>query len=115
MFRKGQTMNSVSLDLTRCRNRKVAGHTGCKIVGILRKLGVPKQMLYVRRPRPNGSFWLRQINHLQVLEQARQLYRRRIVEVHPDKAGGCLEQAIQLNDSWSKIQQRFKQHGHELW
>jgi hypothetical protein len=107
-------MSSMPLDITRCNNIKVAGQTGY-IVWLLKSLGVPKQMLYVRRLGENGSFWLRQINHLKVLEQARQHYRRRIFEVHPDKPGGCLEQAIQLNDAWGKIQRRFKEHGHELW
>ena len=108
-------MNSMTFYLTRCKSKKAAGRTVCRIVGMLKALGVPRQMLYVRRPRQNASFWLRQINHLQVLEESRQLYRRRIVEVHPDKAGGCLEKTIQLNDVWGKIQRRFKQHGHELW
>ena len=77
-------------------------------------MGVPNRMLYVRRYRGNASFWIRSIDHLQVLHQARQLYRTRIVEVHPDKPGGCLEQTIQLNDTWGKIERRFKDHGHEL-
>jgi hypothetical protein len=106
-------MNS-TLELTRGRNNKVAGHTGY-IVGLLKTLGVPRQMLYVRRLRENGSFWLRDINHLQILEQARSLYRKQIVCVHPDKAGGCLEQTIQLNWTWGEILRRFKKHGHELW
>lgn len=33
----------------------------------------------VRRLRENGSFWLREINHLQILEQARSLSRKQIV------------------------------------
>jgi hypothetical protein len=40
---------------------------------------------------------------------------RRRVHVHPDKAGGSLEQTIQLNLRWGKIARRFKEHGHELW
>lgn len=102
------------LNLTRCKNTRVAGHTGY-ITGLLKALGVPRQMLYVRRLSENGSFWLRRIDHLQVLEQARRLYRQQIVCIHPDKAGGSLEQTIQLNDTWGKIEQRFKLHGHELW
>jgi len=106
-------MKSISIDLIRRRNIKVAGHTGY-IVGLLKTLGVPMQMLYFRRLRENGSFWSRRINHLQVLEQARKLYRRQIVEMHPDKPGGSLDQTIQLNDAWEKIERRFKKHGHEL-
>ena len=107
-------MNAMSLNLTNGRNAKCAGNTQ-QIVGLLKTVGVPNRMLYVRRRRENGSFWLRQIDHLEVLEQARQLYRQQIVCVHPDKAGGCLEQTIRLNDAWGKIERRFKKHGHELW
>ena len=107
-------MNSTPLDLSRCKHTKAARHTGY-IVGLLKLLGVPKQMLYVQSLRDNGSFWLRKINHLEVLEQARELYRMQIVCVHPDKAGGSLERTIQLNDTWGKIRERFKEHGHELW
>ena len=62
----------------------------------------------------SGSFWLRKINHLQVLEQARQLYRRQIIAVHPDMPGGCLERTIHLNWVWDEIDRRFRKHGHEL-
>ena len=58
---------------------------------------------------------MRNVNHLEVLEQARRLYRKQIACVHPDLPGGCLEQAVQLNDTWGKIEQLFKEHGHELW
>jgi hypothetical protein len=107
-------MKSMPLDLTRCRNPKAARQAGY-VLGLLKALGVPKQALYVRRLRENGSFWLRKINHLQVLEQARRLYRKQIACVHPDKAGGNLEQAIQLNWAWGEIERRFRKHGHELW
>src|SRR5579862_8075021 len=86
-----------------------------QIVGLLKTMGVTNRMLYVRRLRRKGSFWLRRINHLEVLEQARRLYREQIVCVHPDKVGGSLERTIQLNVTWGKIERRFKQHGHALW
>jgi hypothetical protein len=107
-------MNSMLHNLTRCRKTKSAGNTH-QIIGLLKTVGVPNRMLYVRRLRENGSFWLRRIDHLQVLEQARRLYRQQIVCVHPDKLGGSLERTIQLNDTWGKIERRFKKHGHELW
>lgn len=107
-------MNSSPLDLNRCRMTRVTGQTGY-IVGLLKTVGVPNRMLYALRMRENGSFWLRNINHLQVLEQARRLYRKQVACVHPDKPGGSLEQTIQINNTWDKIQRRFKQHGHELW
>lgn len=77
--------------------------------------GCAESDAYALRMRENGSFWLRNINHLQVLEQARRLYRKQVACVHPDKPGGSLEQTILLNNTWNKIQRRFKQHGHELW
>jgi hypothetical protein len=107
-------MNVMSLDRARHNHSKVARHTG-QIVALLKNIGVPKKMLYVRRLSDNGSFWSRRINHLQVLEQARRLYRQQIVRVHPDITGGCPERTIQLNGTWDKIERRFKAHGHELW
>ena len=108
-------MNSNSLDLARSRNNaKAAGRTG-QIITLLKMLGVPCRMLYFRRWHENGPFWLRKINHLQILEKARWLYRQQIVRVHPDKAGGSTERAIQLNWMWGEIERRFKNHGHELW
>ena len=107
-------MNETPLELARCANAKVGGRTG-QIVRLLKLLGVPRQMLYVERIRENGSFWLRRINHLQVLEQARWLYRQQMVRVHPDKPEGCPEQATQLNWMWGEIERRFREHGHELW
>lgn len=107
-------MNSLPLDLNRCRLIKIAAHTGY-LVGLLKTVGVPNRMLYPQRLQENGSFWLRNINHLEVLEQARRLYRKRIAGVHPDKPGGSPEQTILLNSTWSKIQRRFREHGHELW
>jgi hypothetical protein len=107
-------MNTIPLELARCKNTKVARYTG-QIIRLLKPLGVPRQMLYVRRLCENGSFWLRRIYHLQILEQARWLYRRQIVCVHPDKTGGCPERAMQLNWAWGEIERRFREHGHELW
>ena len=108
-------MNSTPFELARSTTTRVAGRTGGQIIKLLKMLGVPRQMLYVRQLRENGSFWLRSINHLEVLEQARNLYRRQIVRAHPDKPGGCPEQATLLNWTWSEIERRFREHGHELW
>ncbi len=107
-------MNSPSLNLTRCRKSSSPERTR-QIIGLLKMVGVSNQMLYARRDRQNASFWMRPINHLKALEQARRLYRAEIVRVHPDKPGGSLERTIQLNDAWGRIEQRFKEHGHELW
>ena len=98
----------------RSGNRKTTSRPQ-QIVGLLKTLGVPNQLLYARRRRPNASFWARSVDHLQVLERARQLYRRQITEVHPDKTGGCLERTKELNRTWFDIKKRFKKQGHELW
>lgn len=103
----------MAFDLIRRKNTKAAC-TG-QIVGLLKTLGVPRRMMYVERLNDNGSFWLRNINHLQVLEQARRLYRTQIACLHPDKTGGSLDQTVWLNITWGKIERRFKEHGHELW
>jgi hypothetical protein len=107
-------MNLMPPDRARRNNLKAAKYSG-QIVTLLKNIGVPGKLLYVRRLSDNKSFWSRRINHLQVLEQARRLYRQQIVYIHPDKAGGCLERTIQLNGTWAKIERRFKAHGHELW
>lgn len=107
-------MNTMPLVQFGYQIRKVGGPTR-QIIGLLKWVGVPDPMLYASGHRSNASFWTRSINHLQVLEQARKLFRMQIVCVHPDKPGGCLELTIQLNDVWDQIVRRFKQHGHELW
>ena len=107
-------MNSTSLNLARCRKFSSPGRTR-QIVGLLKTVGVPEQMLYARRDRQNASFWMRPINHLEVLHHARRLYRTEIARVHPDKPGGSPDQAMRLIDTWGRIEQRFKLHGHELW
>ena len=106
-------MNSGLIKDTRRGNAKATGRNR-QIVSLLKTLGVPNQLLYVRGGRRRDSLWLRPIDHLHVLEQARKLYRTQIVCVHPDRGGGSLERTIELNHSWHFIQKRFREHGHEL-
>lgn len=47
--------------------------------------------------------------------QARRLNHKQIACAHPDKAGGSLERTIHFNNTWGKIGERFKKHGHESW
>jgi hypothetical protein len=89
--------------------RRTEGYT----ISQLLSLGVPRSLLYVKRQRSNGSFWTRKINHLAVLEKARQLYREKLVREHPDK-GGCHNRMSDLNSVWSTIKRRFNQHGYEI-
>jgi hypothetical protein len=104
----------MTVDLSRFKNNKIAG-CALQVIGLLKTLGVPRQMLYVGRIHDSASFWQRNVNHLEVLEQARHLYRSRIACVHPDKPGGSLEQTVQLNVTWGRIERQFKKHGHQLW
>jgi hypothetical protein len=83
------------------------------IVTQLQALGVPRSLLYLKRHRSNGSFWLRRINHLAVLERARQLYRAQVLREHPDK-GGCHKRTAELNSIWRSIKQTFTRHGYEI-
>jgi hypothetical protein len=107
------TMNSGLLKRARGGDATTSGRTR-QIVSLLKTLGVPNQLLYVRGGQRKASLWLRPINHLHVLEQARSLYRMQIVSVHPDRGGGNLVRTIELNQSWHYIQKRFREHGHEL-
>jgi hypothetical protein len=113
-FVSSSVPDSPRLVLTRYTSQPVASRS-LQVIGLLKVLGVPRQLLYVRRIRENGSFWRRKINHLQILEQARQLYRRQVVRAHPDKPGGNLERTVRLNVLWDQIERHFKRHGHELW
>ncbi len=108
-------MNGEQFPLTRLRRSRASVKASLCIVGLLKTLGVPQQMLYVRRFCRDKSFWLRPINHLEVLEEARNLYRLQISLVHPDKPGGCAKQAAELNRIWEVIERRFRDRGHELW
>lgn len=58
---------------------------------------------------------MQRTNHLEILEQARRLNHKQIACAHPDKAGGSLERTIHFNNTWGKIGERFKKHGHESW
>jgi hypothetical protein len=108
-----QTADSGPSRLARWRATK-ASKPRQKIVGLLKTIGVPDPMLYAPRASQNGSFWTRSINHLAVLELARKLYRVQIIYLHPDKPGGSLKRAVELNTMWDQIEKRFRHHGHEL-
>ena len=108
-----QTKNPGMNDLLQRRQNKYGSRIQ-RTVGLLKRLGVPKEILYMRGSGQNGSFWNRSINHLHVLEQARNLYRTQIFQFHPDRPGGSSERTIELNQAWFKIRRSFKTHGYEL-
>ena len=110
---RARSMDSRNHRLTRWKSAQAA-EPRQQIVGLLKSLGVPNRMIYVRGARKNRSFWTRAINHLGVLELARKLYRVQIVYLHPDKPGGSLRRTLELNGLWSRVEKRFKKHGHQL-
>jgi hypothetical protein len=87
-------------------------------VSLLKAIGVPNELMMakktVRNSRINSSFWFRPVNHLEILERAKSLWRQQIVKAHPDRPGGNAELAILLNRAWDLIEKRFREHGFEL-
>lgn len=97
--------------LTDVRRAPIYYRSGSRIIGLLLKLGVPKKMLYVRSGSKgrNGSFWTRAVNHLAILEIARDNYRQRIRAIHPDsKADDAHENSVQLNSIWGQVEKMFR-------
>jgi hypothetical protein len=91
------------------------GSKALYLTGTLRRLGIPETLLWPHpRVTRSGSFWIRRINHLAVLELARHLYRVKIKSVHPDKPRGSTAQALELNSLWRKIRTAFARFGHTL-
>ena len=84
-------------------------------------LGIPEEDIYPpRKPcgtgrwGKSGSFWKRDINHLMLLERAREQFRARIKAVHPDY-GGDPKGTIETIRVWRIVRRRFQEHGYELW
>lgn len=97
------------MTLTRTNFRLKHGY----IVSHLLALGVPARMLQSRKRR-DAKFWLRQINHLAVLEYARDRWRQLIARWHPDRPGGCATLAQQINRCWQYVERMFRKHGYQL-
>ena len=90
------------------------------VVTLLAWMGVPDRRLYLPRKMGGsnkhgefGGFWKRPINHLALLEEARERYLSRIKAAHPDR-GGEARKAADLVKVWHMISSRFKTHGYEL-
>ena len=98
--------------LTHCPQKLMPAKRGSYVVGSLKQLGVPNKLLYARRG--NASFWLRKINFLEVLEAARNCYRKLAKRFHPDKPRGGKKAFQRLNEAWHFVVRAFKQHGYEL-
>jgi hypothetical protein len=82
-----------------------------RVASALLALGVPSSMLRERRMKV--PFWQRRINHLAVLDCARDCWRASIRQAHPDR-GGSNDCAAKLNKLWNHVRRAFKQQGHEL-
>lgn len=97
-------------------NQKSSYPGRLQIISALKHLGVSQKSLYPKwsRSQPKGGFWLRSVNHLDILEQARNNFRKQIKEVHPDKKGGCSRKTLELNRSWGFVQKKFRAAGHTL-
>jgi hypothetical protein len=94
--------------------------SGAKIRILLVFLGLPRARIYLRtrpgtppRRRSSRSFWER-ADLLEILWEARNCWRRRIQEAHPDRHGGSHALAAQLNAAWRTVQILFRNHGFTL-
>jgi 2-polyprenyl-6-methoxyphenol hydroxylase-like FAD-dependent oxidoreductase len=104
------TVHSLTVRGRRVRSTHFPSH----VVTQLRYLGVAEKLIRGRNPGRGRSFWNRGANYYEVLERAKELYRRQIVLEHPDKTGGNLPRATLLNDIWAAIENKFKKRGYEI-
>jgi hypothetical protein len=82
-----------------------------RICELLVSLGLPRKDVHGRWNKRSGSFWHRNENVLDLwLERAHTAYRQRMINMHPDK-GGEVEDAKELNRSWSRVRHLFRKHG----
>jgi hypothetical protein len=74
-------------------------------------------MLVLRGVRGKGSqgFWGRKVDHLAILEMARNLWRTALKRFHPDRPGGCSRKTVELNALWFRVRKRFAAKGYELY
>lgn len=81
---------------------------------LLSRLGIPRRKLYGQK-RENirlGYFWRRsESDLLECLETARNRWKKLIKEHHPDKTGGSLREAAELNIAWERVKKLFKRRG----
>ena len=83
---------------------------------LLTFFGLGRKDLYCKRPKgakPVG-FWVREIDHLGVLEKAKKNYLQKIRKIHPDVAKNTTEAATVLNSAWKILKERFELHGFKL-
>lgn len=81
---------------------------------LLARLGVSRHKLY-RRERDHvrlGCFWQRPESVLlEFLQTARSRWKTLLKEHHPDKTGGSLREAAELNVAWERVKKLFKRRG----
>lgn len=84
---------------------------------LLLYVGVPYHEIYPKQNWKGGKknpFWKRKIDHLGILEKARNHYMTRIKEIHPDVCNETTEDVAMLNCAWDAIKHRFELHGFKL-
>lgn len=107
----GKIMLAKSYSMKRT-NRRAPAEAG-NIEGLLLALGVPRRLLQPQRRTNDKSFWRRPLNHLEILEAAREAWRRAIAQVHPDR-GGSTTLAAKVNALWQRVELLFRKKGYAL-
>ncbi len=79
------------------------GRSPGHIESILKKLGV----VFPKQKKRHRNFWNRDDLDY-IYHDAKEIYKKRLVEVSPRKLGDPDEAAKQLNELWNKIEKRFK-------
>jgi hypothetical protein len=82
---------------------------------LLVMIGFPRSAVYqLNRKRNLGTYWYRNEGKLEyLLKDARELFRARMKQIHPD-IGGSNDETVQLNQAWTRIQKLFARHGAHL-
>ena len=76
-------------------------------------LGISRNRLYFpqSRPRKIGYFWNRPYGYLvDLFNDAKKLYHRRMKQIHPDKQGNH-DLAVELTRIWQRIKYLYRRHG----
>lgn len=95
----------------RRKQHRIARHTPRNVISCLEALGVQHRRRHGERSLRKASFWVRNEANLNaILFDAKQLYRKLVAKLHPDR-GGCEEQCRRLNQIWQRIELLFRRKG----
>ena len=109
---------------TAIKRRTLPSRAGKTMPSLLAFLGFPKADVYADHARvvpyrvferkKGHGFWVRNEERLyEMLAEARQRYRQRIQEAHPDH-GGTTAEAQAINDAWDRVEKAFAYRGIKL-